>query len=241
MLKRVNPDTLPPSAGQSHIVISDAPRTAFLSGQVALDGANNLVGEGDFGTQVRQVVTNLDNALAAAAMSAVEAVFVLGEADGAESYTSLLRREGELPDVRIDPREDLIALPYSSGTTGMPKGVMLTHYNLVANVSQFGDLTSLSERETMIAILPFFHIFGMVAVMAYGLRRRATLVTMPRFELETFLQLLQDHAIDRAFLVPPIVLALAKHPRVDDYDLSSLKFILCGAAPQRMFFNADRS
>jgi acyl-CoA synthetase (AMP-forming)/AMP-acid ligase II len=173
----------------------------------------------------------LENARAAASQSNIEEVFVLGEAEGASSVASLMQAEGELPRVKINPVEDLVVLPYSSGTTGMPKGVMLTHYNLVANVAQIKDLTRMSDQDNLIAILPFFHIFGMLVIMAYGLLRRATVVTMPRFELEQFLQLMQDQKISRAYLVPPVVLALAKHPLVDNYDLSPLKIITCGAAP----------
>ena len=173
----------------------------------------------------------LDNAQAAARQSNVESVFVIGEAEGASAYSSLLQDEGELPRVPINPLEDIVVLPYSSGTTGMPKGVMLTHYNLIANVCQFRNIAAITERDNLIGILPFFHIFGMVVLMAYGLLQKTTLVTMPRFDLEQFLQLMQDYEITRAFLVPPIVLALAKNPLVDNYDLSALKVITCGAAP----------
>jgi acyl-CoA synthetase (AMP-forming)/AMP-acid ligase II len=80
-------------------------------------------------------------------------------------------------------------------------------------------------------VLPFFHIYGQVVLMAAALWHGATLVTMPRFDLEDFLRILQEQRITQAFLVPPIVLALAKHPMVDKYDLSSLSFIMSGAAP----------
>jgi acyl-CoA synthetase (AMP-forming)/AMP-acid ligase II len=173
----------------------------------------------------------LDNARAAALQSGIEEIFVLGGTEGETSFASLLRAEGKLPETTINPLEDLVVLPYSSGTTGMPKGVMLTHHNLIANVAQISDLTGMSERDNLIAMLPFFHIFGMVVLMAYGLLRRTTIVTMPRFDLDQFLQLMQDHKISRAYLVPPVVLALAKHPHVDNYDLSPLKVITCGAAP----------
>jgi acyl-CoA synthetase (AMP-forming)/AMP-acid ligase II len=173
----------------------------------------------------------LDNACEAASLSNIEEVFVLGEAEGATSFNSLLQTEGEFSGVKINPVEDIVVLPYSSGTTGMPKGVMLTHYNLVANITQLRGLSGVSEQDTLIAILPFFHIFGMVVLLFQGLLNRATIVTMPRFELEQFLQLMQDQKISAAYLVPPIVLALAKHPLVDNYDLSSLRFILSGAAP----------
>ena len=72
-------------------------------------------------------------------------------------------------------------------------------------------------------MLPFFHIYGLVVLMNSALQRGATIVTMPRFELEQFLRVIQDYRITRAFVVPPIVLALAKHPLVDEYDLSSLQ------------------
>lgn len=173
----------------------------------------------------------LEKAQEAVGNSKVAEIFVLGEAAGATPFASLLQSEGEPPQVAINPLEDLIVLPYSSGTSGLPKGVMLTHYNLIANVCQFEDLHSVNENDNLIAILPFFHIYGMVVLMSYGLSKGTTLVTMPRFDLEQFLQLMQDYKITRAYLVPPIVLALAKHPLVDKYDLSSLKVVLSGAAP----------
>ena len=173
----------------------------------------------------------LDNAREAASRSNIEEVFVLGEAKDATPFNSLIQTEGEFPGAKINPVEDIIVLPYSSGTTGMPKGVMLTHYNLVANIAQVRDISGVTEQDNLIAILPFFHIFGMIVVMAHGLLNRATIVTMPRFDLEQFLQVMQDRKISAAYLVPPIVLALAKHPLVDNYDLSPLRFILSGAAP----------
>ena len=83
----------------------------------------------------------------------------------------------------------------------------------------------------LIGILPFYHIYGMVVIMSGALRAGATTVTMPRFDLEQFLGLLQKHGVTMAYLVPPIVLALAKHPLVDDYDISKLTDVLSGAAP----------
>mgnify|MGYP003296693741 CR=1 FL=1 len=125
---------------------------------------------------------------------------------------------------------DLAALPYSSGTTGINKGVMLTHRNLVANLCQGAPALLAGEGERLIAVLPFFHIYGLVVLMCAAISRGSTLVTMPRFDLEQFLGLLQDQRITRAYVAPPIVLALAKHPLVDNYDLSSLETIIHAGA-----------
>jgi len=173
----------------------------------------------------------LTKALEAADRSGVEEVFVLGEGEGATPFADLLTAGDTPPAVEIDPASDLVVLPYSSGTTGVNKGVMLTHRNLVANVCQGAPTLLAGEGERLIAVLPFFHIYGLVVLMCSALSRGSTLVTMPRFDLEEFLRLLQDQRITRAYVAPPIVLALAKHPLVDKYDLSELKSIFSGAAP----------
>ncbi|HSY48712.1 MAG TPA: 4-coumarate--CoA ligase family protein [Thermoanaerobaculia bacterium] len=138
---------------------------------------------------------------------------------------------GEPPEVDVDPRHDLVVLPYSSGTTGLPKGVMLTHYNLVANILQSACAIDIGERDTMLGVLPFFHIYGMVVIMNLGLYVGATVVTMPRFDLEQCLATIEKYRVTFANVVPPIVLALAKSPLVDKYDLSSLRTLFSGAAP----------
>jgi acyl-CoA synthetase (AMP-forming)/AMP-acid ligase II len=173
----------------------------------------------------------LPKALEAAGRSGVEEVFVLGEGEGATPFADLLTAGDTPPEVDIDPASDLVVLPYSSGTTGVNKGVMLTHRNLVANLCQGTPTLLADEGERLIAVLPFFHIYGLVVLMASALSRGSTLVTMPRFDLEEFLRLLQDQRITRAYVAPPIVLALAKHPMVDKYDLSALKSVFSGAAP----------
>ena len=108
---------------------------------------------------------------------------------------------------------------------------MLTHRNLVANICQTIAHQRVREDDRVIAVLPFFHIYGLVVLMNLPLYRGATIVTMPRFDLAEFLRVVQQYRITRAWVVPPIVLALAKQPPVDEFDLSSLEFMLSGAAP----------
>jgi 4-coumarate--CoA ligase len=127
--------------------------------------------------------------------------------------------------------DDVVVLPYSSGTTGLAKGVMLTHRNLVSNIEQVLGTVAVGEDDAFVAVLPFFHIYGMQVLMNTGLRAGATIVTMPRFDLEQFLSLHQEHHLTCGFVAPPMVVALAKHPIVDNYDLSALRWINSGAAP----------
>jgi acyl-CoA synthetase (AMP-forming)/AMP-acid ligase II len=201
--------------------------------------ANPLLTADELAAQLRDCAARLlvtvppllEKATAAAERAGVEEVFVYGEAAGATPFASLLEAGGEPPDVAIEPADDLVALPYSSGTTGLPKGVMLTHRNLVANICQTVAGLRTTEDDRIIAVMPFFHIYGLVVILNISLHRGATLVTMPRFDLPDFLRVMQEHRITRAYVVPPIVLALAKHPLVDEFDLSSVEYMLSGAAP----------
>ena len=136
----------------------------------------------------------------------------------------------EPPAVTIDPANDIAALPYSSGTTGLPKGVMLVHRSIVAQLHQIDAIESV-KMPALLGVLPFFHIYGMVIIMMHGLMRGATIVTMPKFEFEPFLKVLSTWPITSAHIVPPIVVALGKHPLVDNYKFPHLKYIFSGAAP----------
>jgi acyl-CoA synthetase (AMP-forming)/AMP-acid ligase II len=173
----------------------------------------------------------LDKAKEAAAKAKVREIFVFGEAAGATPFTELLQGDGQLPEVSIHPRDDVAVLPYSSGTAGRPKGVMLTHDNLTALLQQIAPLLPDRTGDRLLGVLPFFHIFGLQVLLNHALRHGITCVTMPRFDLESFLRYIQGNRITHLYLVPPLVLALAKHPLVDAYDLSSLRYILAGAAP----------
>jgi acyl-CoA synthetase (AMP-forming)/AMP-acid ligase II len=173
----------------------------------------------------------LETALAAAADTAIDEVFVVGEAAGATPLSELVGDPEAAPSPDMDAGRDLAVLPYSSGTTGLPKGVMLTHRNLVANLCQVQQALTPGPDDTLIAVLPFFHIYGQTVIMNLGLRTGAKIVTMPRFDLDQFLGLIAEHRVTRAYVVPPIAIALAKHPAIDDADLSSLELIMSGAAP----------
>ncbi|MEU2080123.1 AMP-binding protein [Streptomyces sp. NPDC013489] len=153
------------------------------------------------------------------------------EGEGVRSLQAFLGSTGPVPETDVDPDEDIAALPYSSGTTGVPKGVMLTHASIATNLAQLEPVIPMGPGDRILAILPFFHIYGLTALMNAPLRQGATVVVLPRFELDTFLGAIQKHRINGLYVAPPIVLALAKHPAVADYDLSSLEYIVSAAAP----------
>jgi acyl-CoA synthetase (AMP-forming)/AMP-acid ligase II len=157
--------------------------------------------------------------------------FTVVETPGATPLSTLLTSDAALPEPPIDPREDVAALLYSSGTTGLPKGVMLTHRNLIANVCQLQPQMHITEADVVINAMPFFHAAGWVILFHLGLANGCTIVTLPRFELGAFLHAAQSHGVTRTLVVPPVIVALAKQPVVDTYDLTRLTTILVGAAP----------
>ncbi|NKQ25452.1 4-coumarate--CoA ligase family protein [Streptomyces galbus] len=161
----------------------------------------------------------------------VEEVFVCDSAPGHRSLIDMLASRAPEPRPDIDPAEDVAALPYSSGTTGVPKGVMLTHRQIATNLAQLEPAIPAGPDDRILAVLPFFHIYGLTALMNAPLRKGATVVVLPRFELEAFLAAIQTHRITGLYVAPPIVLALAKHPAVAQYDLSSLRYVISAAAP----------
>ncbi|MFI6492189.1 4-coumarate--CoA ligase family protein [Streptomyces sp. NPDC050564] len=174
----------------------------------------------------------LDTARAAAELAGgIREIFVCDQAPGHRSLIDLLATTAPEPRIDIDPVADVAALPYSSGTTGIPKGVMLTHRSIATNLAQLVPSMPLGPGDRILAVLPFFHIYGLTALMNAPLRQGATVVVLPRFELDTFLAAIEKHRINVLFVAPPIVLALAKHPAVAQYDLSSLEHVISSAAP----------
>jgi len=136
--------------------------------------------------------------------------------------------------------QSLVTIPFSSGTTGQSKGVMLSHSNITKNVLQIHQYegkyllpehTRSGERGVLICPLPFYHIYGMVAGMLMPAVTGAKLVMMKAFDLKLFLGLIDEHKVTRGHVVPPIVLGLAKHPMIDEFSLQSLETLMSGAAP----------
>ncbi|MEV5346442.1 4-coumarate--CoA ligase family protein [Streptomyces achromogenes] len=168
---------------------------------------------------------------AAGLAGGIREILVCDSAPGHRSLTELLATTDPEPRVAIDPAEDIAVLPYSSGTTGTPKGVLLTHRQIATNLAQLDPAVPAGPGDRVLAVLPFFHIYGLTALMNGPLRKGATVVVLPRFELETFLAAIERHRITGLYVAPPIVLALAKHPAVGRYDLSSLEYVISAAAP----------
>jgi len=180
----------------------------------------------------------LETAFAAIEGTDVTEVIVIG--DAAPGATPMSELFGEaIEQVPVDLAEHTVVLPYSSGTTGLPKGVMLTHHNLVANIEQCQHTLKYGDDEVALAALPFFHIYGMQVLMNGLLANGVTAVTMPRFDMVEALDAVQSLKITRFFAVPPIILGLAKHPIVDQYDVSSIRQVFSGAAPLGAELAAD--
>ncbi|PON97928.1 4-coumarate CoA ligase [Trema orientale] len=142
--------------------------------------------------------------------------------------------EGEIPAVKIHP-DDVVALPYSSGTTGLPKGVMLTHKGLVTSVAQQvdGDNPNLyfHQNDVILCVLPLFHIYSLNSILLCGLRVGAAILIMQKFEINKLLELVEKFKVTIAPFVPPIVLSIAKSPDLHRYDLSSIRTVMSGGAP----------
>ncbi len=133
--------------------------------------------------------------------------------------------------VEIDPMEDLAVLPYSSGTTGLPKGVMLTHFNLTSNLLQGMTTGYVNAYGVRINFLPFYHIYGLLVLMNSGIASGGTQVVVPGFNAEQILALVEKYKATDLFTVPPALLIMLNIPSFSQYDKSSLNFVYTGAAP----------
>nr|AAK58908.1 4-coumarate:CoA ligase 3 [Populus trichocarpa x Populus deltoides] len=167
--------------------------------------------------------------------SDVKVMCVDSAPDGCLHFSELTQAdENEVPQVDFSP-DDVVALPYSSGTTGLPKGVMLTHKGLITSVAQQvdGDNPNLyfHSEDVILCVLPMFHIYALNSIMLCGLRVGASILIMPKFDIGTLLGLIEKYKVSIAPVVPPVMLAIAKSPDFDKHDLSSLRMIKSGGAP----------
>jgi acyl-CoA synthetase (AMP-forming)/AMP-acid ligase II len=161
---------------------------------------------------------------------AIAETFVIGEGVAGTSPFCSLRGIADAPAGPV-AASDVALLPTSSGTTGLPKSVELTHRNLVASLCQTSLAHQVTEDDVVIAALPLFHIYGLQITLNLPLAAGATVVILPRFELAAFLQAMQDYGVTRAEVVPPMVLGLVTADITGDYDLSALRLITSAAAP----------
>ena len=157
----------------------------------------------DSGSKVMVTIKPLlKTALEAAQETGVKHIILLGDSEtkqhGIINWADVhndLGDEFKNNSYKIDTKEHCAFLPYSSGTTGVPKGVMLTHHNIVSNLIQFGKFLDKIPREVILAILPFFHIYGLVTILLSGIEHLKTTVTVPRFEPEMFLKTIQNNEV----------------------------------------------
>ncbi len=156
--------------------------------------------------------------------------------DGVYAYSQLMKAaSARRPDpVPINPKEDLALLQYTGGTTGLPKGVMLTHYNLVVNTLQcieWQEKDPDGEQERVLGVLPFFHVYGMTVVMNLSIATGAMMILLPRFDVKEVLETIQKLKPTQFPGAPTMYIGLLNHPEVDRYDLSSVSICLSGSAP----------
>ncbi|MDZ7914895.1 MAG: AMP-binding protein [Rhodococcus sp. (in: high G+C Gram-positive bacteria)] len=166
----------------------------------------------------------------AARQVGVDLHFTIGDSNIGQSFAALYRTSPIEP-LKLDAALTLVALPYSSGTTGASKGVMLTHRNIVANLEQLRVGWRTTDNDVFCGALPFFHIYGFTIILNSALLAGATIVTLPRFDLATYFRVVQEHKVTRGHVAPPVVLALAQAPEFSRYDLTSMRTAISGAAP----------
>ncbi len=213
-------------AGATVTTVSSLATAGELTGQLRDSRARWIITVSPFLPVAAEAAKTL-----AAEGSPIQEIFVCDSSDQHRSLTDLAASTAPEPTPEFDPANDIAVLPYSSGTTGLPKGVMLSHRNMASNLLQTDSIHTPEVGERILAVLPFFHIYGLTSLLNHPLRAGATVVVLPRFDLEQFLRTIQDQRIEGVFVAPPIVLALAKHPLVEQYDLSSIRYLLSAAAP----------
>ncbi|KAI9302920.1 hypothetical protein BJ944DRAFT_166362 [Cunninghamella echinulata] len=185
-------------------------------------------------------VENMKSAVEAGQQCGIDKqhIFLFGdqEVEGIRPYSDILNKGTPLnaPVKIAQPENEVAYMCFSSGTSGLSKGVCSTHTNITSNILQCNALlgTHLERgKDRVLGVLPFFHIFGLVVVIHYSLFMGIPVVVVSKFDLVHFCETVQKQKVTFSCLVPPILVLLAKHPLISKYDLSSLRKIMCGAAP----------
>jgi acyl-CoA synthetase (AMP-forming)/AMP-acid ligase II len=217
------------ATGATVTTISPAYTATEVAYQLKDSGARYLM------TQVELLPVALEAAKLASLPPLAVFTFGTQQVGSHTSLSTMLRHPQQARPVKLTPTEqkDRAAyLCYSSGTTGRSKGVEITHWNIVSNIQQCVEFEGHYEPgEVWIGVLPFYHIYGINICVHQAVLRNIPVVVMPKFDFGQLLKHIQNYRVSLAHLVPPIVLALAKHPIVDKFDLSSMHTIICGAAP----------
>lgn len=196
-----------------------------MARQLRTTGARIVVTSTEELATVRAAVAMLDQQ--------VESLVVVGgDEPGSVAWAELLATEVDLPEVHLDPATHIACLPVSSGTSGLPKAVMLSHRNLVANMMQFDvALDSMGENNSMLSFLPFSHIYALTTNMNYCLFRRFCQYTMSSFQPGLFASLVTTRRPTLLFVVPPVAGLLVRSHAMRELDWSSVRLVVSGAAP----------
>jgi acyl-CoA synthetase (AMP-forming)/AMP-acid ligase II len=208
------------TAGATVTPVNPVLTTGEITKQLVAGHATAVISSADAAAKVAE----------AADAAGVEHRFVLGAAPGFTPFTELTASGATAPPTTGDPGAAVALLPFSSGTTGAAKGVMLTHRNLVANIQQNSAVWHVTSDDVFAAVLPFFHIYGFTIILSMAMVHGATVVTLPRYDHDAHLRMIAEHRVTRTFMAPPMVLGLANSGG-GDHDLSSLRYGICGAAP----------
>ena len=215
-------------AGAIVTTVNSGYREREIAHQLNDSGAETLI--------VHSVLKSMADAARSEIPALKREIVINQDSSDADSFWGLLENASSTPpSITVDPVNDVAVLPYSSGTTGLSKGVMLTHHNLVANVQQFlnrqDEASVIRPDEVLLTHLPLFHIYGMNVLMNGAIGAGCTQVMMGRFDMDKFLDLTSRHRVSMLFTVPPVGLGLTQYPSVPDYDLSALRVGFFGAAP----------
>ena len=151
-------------------------------------------------------------------------------------FSKLTDNDGKFQPQPVDPVKDLAVLQYTGGTTGLSKAAMLTHANVYINARQLSDWLPSRDigKETLLCVLPLFHVFAMTAIMHWALMNGGSMILLPRFDLEQLLKVINRKKPSVFHAVPTLYAAIANHPKIADFDLTSIKFCISGGAPLPM-------